>query len=78
MIIKIMQYGNFHSYVRNKRLRIKQSLNSFAVDCGIDSASLSRFENGESDILFGTFLRIAKGFKMTPAELLSDFERNKK
>lgn len=72
-----MQYSNFGKYIRSKRDLFSESLNDFAFECGIEPATLSTFERGKSDILFSNFVKIAKGFNMSPAELLTEFESKK-
>jgi len=69
-----MQYINFGKFVRAKREKLGKSLNLFAIECEIDKASLSNFERGISSIYFENFVKIAKGFNVTPAELLKEFE----
>lgn len=71
-----MQYEKFGNYVRQKRINQNKSLNDFAFDCGLEPATLSRFETGKCDILFANLIKIAIGFNTTPAKLLSDFETN--
>ena len=70
-----MQYRNFGKFIKLKRLKLKYSLNQFAILSEIDSASLSRFEHNKSDIYFSNFIKIANGFNMSPAELLKEFEK---
>ncbi len=70
-----MQYDNLGKYIRTKRKGLSKSLNSFAFDCGIEPATLCNFEQQKSDILFQNFIKIAKGFKQTPAEFLKEFEK---
>ena len=50
-----MQYQNFGKFIKLKRLKLKYSLNQFAILSEIDSASLSRFEHNKSDIYFSNF-----------------------
>lgn len=73
-----MQYKNIGKYVKDKRLTQNLTLNRFAFNCGIEPASLSRFENGKSDILLENFAKIANGFGLTPSELLAEFEKAEK
>ncbi len=69
-----MQYNNFGKFIRNKRIKLGRALNVFALDCGIDKASLSNFERNKSDIVFNNFIKIAQGFNMSPSQLLAEFE----
>lgn len=69
-----MQYEKIRNYIREKRKDMKISLNDFAFNCGIEPASLSRFESGKTDMHFFNFIKISKGFNKTPAEFLSEFE----
>jgi len=73
-IIEKMQYKKFGNYIRRKRRKLNIALNTFALDSGIDKASLSNFERNKSDIYFENFTKIAKGFNLTPAQLLTEFE----
>ena len=72
-----MQYNNFGNFIRNKRLKLDIALNTFALDCGIDKASLSNFERNKSDIVFSNFVKIAQGFNVPPSQLLAEFEEQK-
>ena len=71
-----MQYSELGRYIKNKRLEFGYTLNKFAVECEIDSAILSRIENLKQDIKMNVLRKIAGGFKMTPAEFLSKFEKS--
>ena len=71
-----MQYSKLGLYIKKKRLELGYTLNKFAVECEIDSAILSRIENLKQDIKMNVLLKIAGGFKMTPAEFLSKFEKS--
>lgn len=73
-----MQYKYFGKFIRNKRRKLNISLNELAFNSEIEPASLSKFETQKSDILFSNFIKIAKGFNLTPAELLFEFEVKKK
>lgn len=74
-IIEKMQYKNFGQFIRKKRENLGISLNHFAINCDIDSATLSNFERGKSDILFQNFIKIAYGFNSTPATLLEEYTK---
>ena len=73
-----MQYCELGKYIKNKRLELGYSLNKFAVECEIDSAILSRIENLKQNIKMNILQKIASGFKMTPAEFLTKFEKDNK
>ena len=75
-IIEKMQYENFGSFIRLKRQSLEKSLNNFSFDCDIEPATLSNFERNKSDICFTNFTKIAKGFNLTPAQLLYEFENS--
>ena len=70
-----MQYADFGNFIRTKREGLGKALNTFALECEIDKASLSNFERGKSDIYFGNFLKIAHGFNILPSELLKEYEK---
>ena len=70
-----MQYSELGKYIKQKRLESKISLNKFAVECEVDSAILSRIENLKQNIKINILEKIAFGFKMTPAEFLTKFEK---
>lgn len=73
-----MQYYDFRNFVRLKREKLNISLNSFALNCGLDSATLSNFETGKSDILFMNITKIPKGFNMSLGELITEYENSQK
>ena len=72
-----MQYLNFGKFIHNKRegLQPKPSLNSFAIENGIEPATLSRIENGKQGIKLVDIGKIAKGFNMLASELISEYEK---
>ena len=70
-----MQYNDFGKFIRNKRTKLNYSLNKFAFICELEPASLSNFERGNNDIYFMNFIKIANGFSTTPAQLLSEYEK---
>ncbi len=74
-----MQYINFGNFVRKKRegLIPKQSLNSFAIENGLEPATLSRIENNKQGIKLTDVGKIANGFNMLASELISEFEQSK-
>ena len=70
-----MQYKDIGKYIRKKREAENISLNGFAIDNDIDPAILSRIENSKQNIKLNILEKIAKGFKQTPAEFLTEFEK---
>ena len=74
-----MQYINFGNFIRKKRegLSPKQSLNSFAIENGLEPATLSRIENNKQGIKLTDVGKIANGFNMLASELISEFEQSK-
>lgn len=74
-IIEKMQYDNFGTFIRKEREKLGLTLNQFCFDNEIEPAMLSRIENSKQDIKLGALYKIAKGFNMTPAELLTKFEK---
>ncbi|MBQ7127179.1 helix-turn-helix transcriptional regulator [bacterium] len=72
-----MQYKEIGKFIKNKRLLTGATLNKFAIENDIEPAILSRIENLKQDIKLGTLVKIAKGLKITPAELLKEFENKK-
>lgn len=73
-IIEKMQQHRFGTFLRNKRKKAGISLNKFAVENFIESATLSRIETNKQDIKLQTLLQIANGFDITASELLKEFE----
>ena len=73
-----MQYENLGKYIRQKREKIKISLNEFAIANDIDPAILSRIETLKQNIKLNVLEKIAQGFNQTPAEFLTEFENERK
>ena len=73
-----MQYTKLGKYIKQKRIELGFSLNRFAIECEVDSAIISRIENLKQDIKMNVLQKIASGFKMTPAEFLTNFEKEYK
>ena len=74
MIIEKMQYDKLGKYIKNKRVNMSKTLNSFAIENDIEPAILSRIENLKQDIKLNVLVKISYGFGMTPAEFLLEFE----
>lgn len=70
-----MQYNEFGKFIKNKRKLAGITLNKFAIENDIEPAILSRIENLKQDIKMGVLIKIAKGFNLTPAEMLAEFEK---
>ena len=62
-------------YIKQKRLELGASLNSFAVANDIDPAILSRIENQKQNIKINILEKISNGFDKTPAQFLTEFEK---
>ena len=69
--------GNFIQQQR-KALNSNISLNSFALDIGIEPATLSRIENLKQDVKFLTLEKIAKGFNLKTSDFIFKYEEWKK
>lgn len=69
-----MEYNKLGAYIKEKRVELGVSLNSFSVANDIEPAILSRVENLKQGIKLDTLVKIATGFNKTPAEFLTEFE----
>ena len=71
-----MQYNNFGKFIHNKREALvpKPSLNAFAIENGLEPATLSRIENCKQSIKLTDVAKIANGFGITASELIKEFE----
>mgnify|MGYP002624875283 CR=1 FL=1 len=69
-----MQYKKLGLYIRNKRRFQNKKLNDIVIENDIEPAILSRVENLKQDIKLGVIIKIAKGFNLSPAEFLAEFE----
>ena len=72
-----MQYDELGKFIKSKRLLTGTTLNKFAIENDIEPAILSRIENLKQDIKIGVLVKIARGFNITPAEFLQEFENRK-
>ena len=70
-----MQYKKLGKFVRDKREKLKISLNEFSFNANIEPATLSNFETGKSGVAFDTLIKIAHGFNQTAGEFLIEFEQ---
>lgn len=69
-----MQYLNFGQFIKKKYESLGYKLNSFAIECENEPATLSRFGNGKSDVYFQNVVKIANGFNMPLSKLLLEYE----
>ena len=60
--------------IRNKRLELKITQESLALQCGIDRSYVGRIERGEVNITIEKLYEIAKILKINPQELLPTLE----
>lgn len=70
-----MDYSKLGKYIKEERIKQGVSLNEFALSVDVDPAILSRIENLKQNIKLNVLEKIANGFKKTPAQFLSDFEK---
>lgn len=71
-----MKYNKLGNYIRLRRERLGISLNKFAFNSEVNTASLSNFETGKSGISFNTMIKISQGFGQTVGEFITDFEKS--
>lgn len=71
-----MIYEDFGKFLRKKRTEKKISLNKFAIMADIDSAIISRIENGKQDVKLFVLAKIAGVFDMTASEFLAEMEQS--
>ena len=71
-----MQYLEFGNFIKQKRKALvsRTSLNEFAFNIGMDSATLSRIENCLQSIKLQDIGKVAKGFNMLASELIAEYE----
>ncbi len=74
-IIANMQYKHLGKYIRNKRIKAGHTLNKFAFEIAMEPATLSRIENLKLAVKIDSLIKIASGFKLSPAEFLTEFEQ---
>lgn len=70
-----MQYELLGKYIQEKRKSLGYSLNGFSIENDIDPAIMSRIENLQQNIKLNVLEKIAKGFGKTPAQFLTEFEK---
>ena len=73
--IEFMQYNKLGTYIKEKCLSMKKTLNSFAIENEIEPAILCRIENLKQDIKLDVLRKIANGFGKTAGEFLIEFEQ---
>ena len=69
-----MQYIELGKFIKNKREQNGWKLNKFAIECDVDPAILCRIENQKQNIKLNVLEKLARGFGMTPAKFLTEFE----
>ncbi len=70
-----MQYLKYMAeFLKKKRLETNKTLNSFAIFAGLEPATLSRYENSQRKISLESFVKIAVGLGITPAELFQEYD----
>ena len=69
-----MQQFDLRDYIKLKRVSKKISLNNFAIKNGLTAGSLSRIENKKYELKYTMLEKIAKGFSMSPGEVLIEYE----
>ena len=74
LIIKLMSKYSFGKFLKEKRMLFNLSLNKFSVIADVDSAIISRIENGKQDVKLNVLCKIAKAFNLSASELLAEFE----
>lgn len=60
--------------IRNKRLELKITQESLALQCGIDRSYVGRIERGEVNLTVEKLYEIAEILKINPQELLPILE----
>lgn len=61
----------FGTRVKSVREKRKLTLNDMEFCTGIDSSDYNKIELGKTNITFKTFLRISKGLKINPSDLIN-------
>lgn len=69
-----MQYNDFGSFIRKKRIELGLSLNKFAIQNEIEPAILCRIETKKQDIKLGVLAKIATGFKQPLSAFIKEYE----
>lgn len=69
-----MKYEKLGLYIKNQRKALGKSLNEFAIEIDVDSATLSNYERGLSGINLDTIELIANGFNQTVGEFFTEYE----
>ncbi len=63
--------------VRRLRTAAGYSQESFADECGLHRTYMGAVERGETNISLDNIERIARGLRVTPAQLLAEAERER-
>ncbi|MFI3300161.1 MAG: helix-turn-helix transcriptional regulator [Candidatus Gastranaerophilales bacterium] len=74
-MVEKMQQLVLGKFIKYKRELSGCSLNRFAIDAGIEPATLSRIENLKQDVKFMTLCKIAKNLEVSTSEFLAEFEK---
>lgn len=71
-----MQYEEFGTFLRKKRLALKPkiSLNKFGVETQIDSSSLSKIERLKQGITLKYLVQIANFYGIQLSKLIEEYE----
>ena len=73
-----MQHLEFGKFQKEKRENLvpEISLNKFALDTGIEPATLSRIENMKQGVKLDTIYKIAAKYGLLGSELLAEYEKS--
>ena len=63
--------------IRRLRKDARYSQESFADRCGVHRTYMGAVERGETNISLANIERIARGLRLTPAQLLAEAERER-
>lgn len=69
-----MQYSDFGIFLRKKREGTNISLNQFALESDVDSATISRIETGKQGISLSVIAKIASFYGIKVSELITEYE----
>ena len=70
-----MRYSNrLAEYIRFRREQVGFSLNKFAIEAEMESATLSRNETNVNEVKIDNLAKIAKVYNQSLSEFLKDFE----
>lgn len=69
-----MQQFDLRDFIKIKRLELGLSLNKFAINCELESSTISRIENKKYDLKYPVLEKISKSFGLSPAQFLTEYE----